>query len=106
MATFTQNLVRAIKSKQNGVRITTQIVAIDEGHQTVHPAEVKYAICQHSLEDYQITAKKINQDGTSICMLQHEFGIFGGDSGVYILSFAHALEDTFDGNFAYGTKAS
>ena len=52
LATFTQNLVKAIKSNQNGVRITTQIVAIDETHQTVHPEEVRYAICQHSLEDY------------------------------------------------------
>ncbi len=91
MATFTQNLVKAIKSKQNGVRIDSQVVAIEESHQDGYPEEVKYVVCQHSLEDYLKVAKKINQDGTDICIIQHEFGIFGGDSGVYILSFAHAL---------------
>ncbi len=30
--------------------------------------------------------------GADICILQHEFGIFGGQNGVYILPLLHRLE--------------
>ncbi|MCK7554475.1 hypothetical protein MKQ70_05435 [Chitinophaga sedimenti] len=30
-----------------------------------------------------------------MCIVQHEFGIFGGDNGVYLLPLLHALEIPF-----------
>ncbi len=37
-------------------------------------------------------AKQINYSDADVCILEHEFGIFGGDDGVYILSLIHRLE--------------
>jgi glycosyltransferase involved in cell wall biosynthesis len=37
-------------------------------------------------------AKFINYSNAGICILQHEFGIFGGKNGVYILTLIHRLE--------------
>ena len=37
-------------------------------------------------------AKYINLSGADLCVLEHEFGIFGGQNGVYILPLLHRLE--------------
>lgn len=37
-------------------------------------------------------AKYINVSGADLCVLEHEFGIFGGQNGVYILPLLHRLE--------------
>jgi len=34
----------------------------------------------------------INRSGADICILEHEFGIFGGQNGVYILPLLYRLE--------------
>ena len=43
-------------------------------------------------EDYLAAAKYINMSGADCCILQHEFGIFGGQDGIYILPLLHELE--------------
>ncbi len=57
-----------------------------------YPEEVKLTIRQDHQEDYLKAVKYINFSGADICVLQHEFGIFGGQSGVYILPLLHRLE--------------
>ena len=39
-----------------------------------------------------MAAKFINYSGADVCVLEHEYGIFGGESGVYILPLLHRLE--------------
>lgn len=46
-------------------------------------------------KDYLKAAKYINYTGADICILEHEFGIFGGQSGVYILPLLYRLEIPF-----------
>ena len=57
-----------------------------------YPEEVKLTIKQEYQEDYLKAVKFINLSGADLCILEHEFGIFGGQSGVYILPLLHRLE--------------
>lgn len=57
-----------------------------------YPEEVKLTIRQEHQEDYLQAVKFINLSGADLCILEHEFGIFGGQNGVYILPLLHRLE--------------
>ena len=57
-----------------------------------YPEQVKLTIRQEHQSDYLKAAKFINLSGADLCILEHEFGIFGGQSGVYILPLLHRLE--------------
>jgi len=69
------------------------VVAVDDHNLTYdYPKEVKLTIRQEVQVDYLKAAKYINLSGADICVLQHEFGLFGGQNGVYILPLLHRLE--------------
>jgi glycosyltransferase involved in cell wall biosynthesis len=69
------------------------VVAMDDHGETYdYPEEVKLTIRQEHQRDYLEAASFINLSGADICVLEHEFGIFGGQNGVYILSLLHRLE--------------
>ncbi len=69
------------------------VIALNDNNLTYeYPEEVKLTIRQEHQEDYLKAVKFINLNGTDLCILQHEFGIFGGQSGVYILPLLHRLE--------------
>jgi glycosyltransferase involved in cell wall biosynthesis len=57
-----------------------------------YPEEVKQVIRQEHQEDYLEAVKFINLSGADLCILEHEFGIYGGQNGVYILPLLHRLE--------------
>jgi len=69
------------------------IVAMNDNDLTYpYPEEVRMTIGQEYQKDYFQAVKFINLSGADICILEHEFGIFGGQSGVYILPLLHRLE--------------
>lgn len=55
-----------------------------------YPEEVKYTV--ESYKDYLNAAKFINKSEADVCIIQHEFGIYGGYDGGYILPLIHQLE--------------
>ena len=67
-------------------------VNADQTDEYDYPPEVKLIIRQQNTDDYLKAAEFINSSDTEACILQHEFGIYGGDSGVYILPFVNQLE--------------
>jgi glycosyltransferase involved in cell wall biosynthesis len=72
------------------------VVAINEdGSKYDYPDEVIYIIRQNHQGDYVDAARAINFSDAGVCVLEHEFGIFGGDDGVYILPLLHRLEIPF-----------
>jgi len=98
IATFSNNLLNAIISNnvRSTIKITPYVVAIDKDTEGfVYPEIVKHTIKQHHLSDYLNAAKFINFSNAKTCIIQHEFGIFGGDSGTYILSLVHNLKIPF-----------
>ena len=90
IGTFTNNL---FKSMLTQIEHEGFVVALND-NDLIHtyPAEVKITIRQNYQEDYLKAVKYINLSGADVCVLQHEFGIFGGQSGVYILPLLHRLE--------------
>jgi len=95
IGTFTMNLYRSMVIK-NGIfknSIEGFIVAMNDHDQTYeYPQEVKIIIRQDHQRDYLSAVKFINLSGADLCILEHEFGIFGGQDGVYILPLLHRLE--------------
>ena len=94
IGTFTNNL---FKSMLKGVNHNEEnegfVVALNDNElEYKYPEEVKVIIRQDYQEDYLKAVKYINLSGADVCVLQHEFGIFGGQSGVYILPLLHRLE--------------
>jgi glycosyltransferase involved in cell wall biosynthesis len=95
IGTFTNNLFKAMlgdkKSKENGSE--GFVIALNDIDLTYkYPNEVKQTITQEHQEDYLKAVKFINLSSADLCILEHEFGIFGGQNGVYILPLLHRLE--------------
>jgi len=95
IGTFTMNLYRSMVINNGIIRdsIDGFIVAMNDHDQTYdYPEEVKLTIRQEHQRDYLSAVKFINLSGADLCILEHEFGIFGGQDGVYILPLLHRLE--------------
>ncbi|HBE43513.1 MAG TPA: glycosyl transferase, partial [Bacteroidales bacterium] len=72
---------------------TGLVIALNDHEQTYnYPEEVKLTIRQEHQRDYLSAVRFINLSGADLCILEHEFGIFGGQNGVYILPLLHRLE--------------
>ncbi|AVR45114.1 glycosyl transferase [Christiangramia fulva] len=98
IGTFTQHLTKSMLGSIITGHTENEIlvVAMDDNDQKYqYPPEVKFSICQEQQTDYVEAANFINLSGSDICILQHEFGIYGGLSGVYILPLLHRLEIPF-----------
>jgi glycosyltransferase involved in cell wall biosynthesis len=95
IGTFTKNLFTAMLDKSNEAKLRREgfVVAMNDNDLTYeYPEEVKLTIRQQHQEDYLKAAEFINLSGSDMCILEHEFGIFGGESGVYILPMLHRLD--------------
>jgi len=98
IGTFTKNLVDSVVThKTNKLKgMEGFVVAMNDYEQDYpYPEEVKFKIRQEQQTDYLEAANYINLSGADLCILQHEFGIFGGQSGVYILPLLHRLSIPF-----------
>jgi glycosyltransferase involved in cell wall biosynthesis len=92
IATFSNDIVNAVKIVF-GNTLPIEVCALQNNeHHFQYGDEVKYILSATSLDDYRLVAEKINErsDIGLIC-IQHEFGLFGGEYGDYILSFILAL---------------
>lgn len=95
IATFTDNLTKAIQAATGKREQEPEllIVAMNDGDQTYdYPEIVKCTIQQQNKAEYLKAATFINESGADICIVQHEYGIYGGESGAYILSLMQALK--------------
>lgn len=92
---FTKDLAHSmINVNGQGIHANKSIIiALNDHDQTyIYPKEVKLVIQQEQQADYLAAANFINLSGADICLLEHEFGIFGGQNGVYILPLLHRLK--------------
>jgi len=96
IATFTQNLIKSAELILDSNNFTVSIAALHNVNDEInYPQEVKYIINQFELEDYKATAAKINESDIDLVIVQHEYGIFGGNDGLYILSLLNRLKVPF-----------
>lgn len=90
IATFTQHLRQGILTAHQLDEADLPVAAIlpdgEEG------GGQPLAIRKHIPEDYMSLAEQVNASDVDVISLQHEFGIFGGDAGEYILLFVEAVK--------------
>jgi glycosyltransferase involved in cell wall biosynthesis len=95
IATFNNNLLKAIAHDTKSVSADSFVVAMTDSEDLStyeYPSEVQYTIRQENQKDYIRAADYINTSLTDVCILEHEFGIYGGESGVYILPLIARLQ--------------
>ncbi len=93
IGSFSKNLFDALTLSHPTKRTENFVVAINEPDgEYNYPPEVQYIIQQEDHDTYLKAAGFINQSGAGVCIVQHEYGLFGGQNGVYILSLLHSLE--------------
>ena len=91
IATFTADLSAAILENDPG--IDCSIVAMNdrpEGYE--YPDEVQFQISQDKLSEYSLAADFLNLRNPAVISLQHEYGIFGGQRGSFIIELAKNLK--------------
>src|SRR6185312_11189124 len=92
IATFTQNLINAIHEGSNFAENDTVVIAMNDFKSDYeYPPEVVFTINQEDQQGYVKAADFINDSDIDVCVLQHEYGIFGGESGIYVLSLLNRL---------------
>ena len=95
IGTFTKHLYDSMITKNDKGEYAHEgiVVAVNDLDLTYdYPEEVKLVIRQEYQQDYLEAVKFINLSGSDVCILEHEFGILGGQNGVYILPLLHRLE--------------
>ena len=98
IATFNQSLTRVINTnflQKEGPGNDGFVIALTDSenlHEYEYPADVKFIIRQNCQKDYIRAANFINSSDTDVCILEHEFGIFGGESGIYVLPLLNRIE--------------
>ncbi len=94
IATFTKDLSSAIDKFMPFAN--KMIIAMSKGDEIEqYPRDVRFQIFDRSRDSHTAGADFINASSAKVVSLQHEFGIFGGPDGEYILDFAERLTKPF-----------
>lgn len=94
IATFTKRLTTAF-DKEFNPEIKSKILAINDSDTSIYnyPRKVVLQINEEEIEDYINRANEINQSPhIKLVNIQHEFGLFGGDQGEYLIFFLELLK--------------
>lgn len=84
IATFTDDLARAVGERE--------IVVLQPADRSgPYSPEVRHVIRRDVRADYLSTAQALNVCGVDAVSIQHEYGIWGGEDGAYVLDFVRAL---------------
>ena len=90
IATFTTDLCEAFADEYKGTScIALPVNDIKEGYE--YPPRVRFELTQKDIESYRRAADFLNINNVDIVSLQHEYGIFGGRAGSYVLALLHEL---------------
>jgi len=91
IATFTTDLCAAISAEYGNARLLALPVNdTEQGYD--YPARVRWSLAQDDVKSYQDAAEFLNFNNIDMVCLQHEYGIFGGPAGSYILHLLRGLK--------------
>lgn len=92
IATFTtdlsQSLARELPTEENLINVAMD--DISEGYN--YPNQVKFRVRQNIQSDYFWAADYLNANQYDVAIVQHEYGIFGGEDGSHILQMIQSLK--------------
>src|SRR5260221_7780237 len=90
IAAFTSDLREALAATRPRAEYST-LAMTDSGEAYAYPPEVNYEIHQEERDNYLAAAELLNATGADVVSLQHEYGIFGGPAGAYLLGLLRNL---------------
>jgi glycosyltransferase involved in cell wall biosynthesis len=91
IATFTTDLCNALSAEYGEGRLFA-IPVNDPDSNYDYPEQVRLELMQEDLGSYERAAEFLNFNGNDLVCLQHEYGIFGGSAGRYILALLRKLK--------------
>jgi len=93
IATFTEDLVNAIDKRFNP-KLKSRVIALNENNSFYnYDPRVIMQLNKDDIEDFITIAKKLNKNRKiKLICIQHEFGIFGGLYGNYLIPFLETIE--------------
>ncbi|MBC7292906.1 MAG: glycosyltransferase, partial [Thermoleophilia bacterium] len=90
IATFTTDLAESLAAEAPESEVWAAAMNdVPEGYS--YPSRVHFEMNQQSRGDYQLAAEFLNINGVQVASLQHEYGIFGGPAGGFILDLIGRL---------------
>ncbi|GAC1563629.1 MAG: glycosyltransferase family 4 protein [Herpetosiphon sp.] len=90
IATYTADLCDAIAGAFPSIDVMTLAMNdVPEGY--AYPERVRFEIAQHDIADYRSASDFINLSQADVVCVQHEYGIYGGEAGRYLLSLLRDL---------------
>jgi glycosyltransferase involved in cell wall biosynthesis len=91
IATFTKDVVDAY---DRAFRFSSPVIAVDEPGADVrrYPGEVVGRIAEEERDSYAAAAKFVNASPAELVNIQHEFGLFGGERGEWLVDFIRSVE--------------
>ena len=91
IATFTTSLCETMAAQFPEIQsFSVPVTDIDEGYE--YPERVRFELKERDLSSYERAADFLNISNVDIACLQHEFGIYGGAAGGYILILLRQLK--------------
>lgn len=90
IATFTTDLCESMSLQFPDIQcFAIPVTDIPEGYD--YPERVRFEIKEQDLDSYKRAADFLNINNPGVVSLQHEYGIFGGPAGSYILTILRQL---------------
>lgn len=91
IATFTTDLASALGDV--APELDTFVLAMtDAGHAYAYPPRVRFELGANDVGAYARARDYLNQSGTDVLSVQHEFGIFGGPAGADVLALLRGVD--------------
>ena len=90
IATFTTDLCTALGTQFGPDRLFA-IPVNDPDSSYDYPEQVRLELAQEDLSSYERAAEFLNFNGNDLVCMQHEYGIYGGIAGSYILTLLRKL---------------
>jgi glycosyltransferase involved in cell wall biosynthesis len=91
IATFTTDLCETFAAMKPSIQFFAIPVTDNEEHYD-YPERVRLEIIEQDINSYKAAADFLNFNNIDIVCLQHEYGIFGGEAGSYILTLLRQLK--------------
>ena len=90
IATFTQDLMQGIAKNQSFEQHIFAMIEDDDENE--YDSNVIFKIRRNEIDYYLEAANFINENEYDFVVIEHEYGIFGGNSGIFILSLAKTIQ--------------
>ncbi len=86
IGTFGADLYKSVEAQSDGGDTPYVIAVTDTPETYAYPPEVRLEIRQHRIADYRVAADFVNTSPATVLSVQHEYGIYGGPAGRYLLT--------------------